>query len=106
VDWQATKINEDKIFLRMAALYHYGMDVASLQRYCGWCHAGDHRRWQETLFCLKFIINEEQYAELAHGFEHGIPQESHSNKKNTLDQNSKLHPQWKPEKHSQQSSLS
>jgi hypothetical protein len=41
-DWQATKINEEKMFLRMAALYHYNMDVTSLQRYCGWLHTGDH----------------------------------------------------------------
>jgi hypothetical protein len=82
-DWQATKVNENKMFLRMAALYHYNIDVALLQRYCGWRHTGNHRRWQEILFWLKFILNEEEYAELAHGFEHGIPQEIHSNKKNT-----------------------
>jgi hypothetical protein len=81
--WESTTINDDKMYLRMAALYHYDMDVTSLQRYCGWRHTGDHRRWEETLFWLKFILNDQEYEELAHGFQHGIPQEIHFNKQNT-----------------------
>jgi hypothetical protein len=80
---QATSINDQKMYLRMAALYHYDIDVASLQRYCGWRHTGNHRRWPETLYWLKCILNEQEHEELAHGFQHGIPQEIHSNENNT-----------------------
>jgi hypothetical protein len=71
------------MYLRMTVLYHYNMDVASLRRYCGWRHTGDYRRWEETLFWLKFILNDQEYEEVAHGFQHGIPQEIHSNDHNT-----------------------
>ena len=41
-DWEATTVNKDKMFLRMAAFYHYDFDVASLQRFCGWRATGEH----------------------------------------------------------------
>lgn len=49
---KATIINEDKIFLYMAAFYHYDLNAASLQRFCGWRSTGDHRCQEELLVYL------------------------------------------------------
>jgi hypothetical protein len=83
-DWEATTVNKDKMFLRMAAFYHYDFDIASLQRFCGWRATGEHRRQEELLHWLQYILSKEVYEQLWPGYVHGTPNRMHSlNNKHT-----------------------
>jgi hypothetical protein len=83
--WEATSVNKDKMFLRMAAFYHYDLDIASLQRFCGWRATGEHRRQDELLYWCRYILSTEVYEQLWPGYVHGTPTKMHSlNDKHTF----------------------
>jgi hypothetical protein len=78
-DWEATTVNKDKMFLRMAAFsYYHDFDIASLQRFCGWRATGERRRQEELLHWSRYILLAEVYAQLWLGYVHGTPNRMHS----------------------------
>ena len=77
-EWEATTVNKDKLFLRMATLYHYDLDVPSLQRYLACCFVGEHRRQDELLYWSRYAISKEVYDQLEPGYLHGAPNVMHS----------------------------
>jgi hypothetical protein len=89
-DWDITQeINRPRMFLRMAALLHYDLDIATVQRYSGWRFTGDHRRRDEMLHCLRYVLQPKTYQELYEVYINGAPKHLVSNKYNDYDQYTK-----------------
>jgi hypothetical protein len=78
-------VNKDKMRLRTACLLHYDLDVAAVQRFCGWRYTGEHRRWEELLYWCSYILSEKTYLELWPGYIMGAPRRLLSNEKNTFE---------------------
>lgn len=76
---EQTRINEDRARLRLACLLHYDLDFASVQRYCGGRFMGEHRRSEQMLYCLSYILDEETFQALEPGYRTGVPHRLHSN---------------------------
>lgn len=72
-DWEATTIDKDKMFLRLAAFFHYDFDIPSVIKYCGWRWTGEHRRTKEILFWLRYILSADLFESLKAGYLHGTP---------------------------------
>jgi hypothetical protein len=73
-DWENEDgVNRDKMRMRTAALFHYDLDLAAVQRYCGWRLTGEHRRQQQMLYWLSYILSNKAYNELWPGFVEGTP---------------------------------
>jgi hypothetical protein len=48
-DWDTKQVNTNKMFLRMAAFFHFDLNVSSLQWCCGWQATGGHHHRQDKL---------------------------------------------------------
>jgi hypothetical protein len=82
-DWEnSDSVNRHKMRLRTAALFHYDLDLAAVQRYCGWRMTGEHRRQQQMLYWLSYVLSPKAYNELWPGFVEGVPQKLLSNHHN------------------------
>jgi hypothetical protein len=82
--WDSQKeVNRDKMRLRTACLLHYDLDVAAVQRFCGWRYTGEHRRWEELLHWCRYALSDPTFQELWPGYIDGAPRRLLSNDKNT-----------------------
>jgi hypothetical protein len=78
-DWEATVINKDKMFLCMAAFYHYALDVTSLQQFWGWRARGEHRCQKvELLYWSFYVLPAQVFVQLWPGYLHGTLNKMHS----------------------------
>jgi hypothetical protein len=73
-EWEAqAMVNEQKQILREACLFYYDFDVAAVQRYCGGRFTGDHRRVEQILKTLRYVVSDDTFRQLAPGYVDGIP---------------------------------
>jgi hypothetical protein len=61
------------MFLRLAAFFHYDFDIPSVIKYCGWRWTGEHRRTEEILFWLRYILSADLFKNLKAGYIYGTP---------------------------------
>jgi hypothetical protein len=86
-DWENEDgVNRDKMRMRTAALFHYDLNLAAVQQYCGWQLTGEHRRQQQMLYWLSYILSHKAYHELWPGFVEGTPCHMLSNNHNNAKQ--------------------
>jgi hypothetical protein len=86
-DWENENgVNRHKMRLRTAALLHYDLDLAAVQRYCGWRLTGAHRRQAQMLYWLSYILTPRAYHELWPGYVEGTPCQMLSNEHNNCKQ--------------------
>jgi hypothetical protein len=77
-DWEAKSINTDQQILREAALLHYNGSYSAVQLYCGWKNTGAHRRVQQILHSVSYILKEKTFTALATGYIDGTPNFLHA----------------------------
>jgi hypothetical protein len=59
--------------LRTAALLHYDLDLAAVQRYCGWQLTRAHRHQDQLLYWLSYVLSPKAFNELWPGYIEGTP---------------------------------
>jgi hypothetical protein len=77
------------MFLRLAAFLFYDLDIASVQRYCGWRFTGDHWRSDEMLYWLRYVLQPRAYQELKDVYIEEAPKHMVSNRHNNYCQYTK-----------------
>ena len=72
--WQTQeKIDDDRVDLRMATLFHFDMDLAAVQRHIGGHHVGAHRNPEELLKRLQHLLPPKLLADLRRVLVDGCP---------------------------------
>ena len=66
-------INRKREEMRLACLLHYDLDLAAVQRYCGGRFTGSHRRVEEMMYWLRYVVCEDTFTQLMPGYIDGIP---------------------------------
>ena len=73
-NWQTQeKIDEERVDLRMAMLFHYDMDLAAVHRRIGGHHVGAHRNHEELLERVKHLLPPKLLKELRRVLVDGCP---------------------------------